>query len=101
MTQQIKACDFQLGDAVLEYIKGETRVDFDDLRMVFASNGCDFNSLFPGVCAVTTLNSIKAVFRQVLKLPSWSLGFVFRVMFPQHQLVAQNHSATVDVNWLE
>jgi hypothetical protein len=96
MIQQIKACHFKPGDTVLEYIKGETLVDFDNLRKVLVSNGCNFDGLFPGVCALTTLNAIKAIFRQVLKLPSWSLGFVFQVMFPQDPLVAQNHSAAVD-----
>lgn len=96
MIQQIKACHFKPGDTILEYINGETLVDFDNLRKVLVGNGCNFDGLFPGVCALTTLNAIKAVFRQVFKLPSWNLELVFRVMFPQDPLVAQNHSAAVD-----
>ena len=41
------------------------------------------------------LRSAQNFLEQVLKLRSWSLPFLFRVLFPQDPLIDQNHSAVI------
>ena len=42
------------------------------------------------------LRSTQKFLEQVLKLRSWTLPFLFRVLFPQDSLIDQNHSAVID-----
>ncbi|KFY20808.1 hypothetical protein V491_03408 [Pseudogymnoascus sp. VKM F-3775] len=97
MVQQIKECLFQQNDIMVEYsMFSETCLDMKNLRWLLDQPGCDANDLIPCNDTFGIIQPIKKFMYQVLPLDCWKLQLVFRVLFPSHPLVDQNHSAAVD-----
>ena len=94
--QQLRDCHFGPDDIIVEWsIKSTSILDVQLIRSFLLQNGYDDQSLLPsGGYAV--LGSTQKFLEQVLKLRSWSLPFLFRVLFPQDPLIDQNHSAVID-----
>lgn len=67
-----------------------------NLRWLLSQHGCDAKALVPCVNISGIFQPIKKFISQVLPLNCWGLQFVFRVLFPTHPLVDQNHSAAPD-----
>jgi len=97
MVQQIKDCRFQPNDIFIEYSNsGQSCLDMRNVRWLLDRHGFRTKDLIPCESAYGVLQPMKKFVAQVLPFDCWKLPFLFRVFFPNHSLVDQNHSAAVD-----
>ena len=94
--EQLKSCQMRPKDKVVEWsLPRDCDFDLSNTHLVLEQNGLKSQGLLPkSSCAI--LRPVEAFFGSVLKLKSFSLPLVFRVLFPEDSLVDLNHSATLD-----
>jgi hypothetical protein len=97
MVQQIKDCRFQPHDIFIEYSNsGQSCLDMRNVCWLLDRHGFRTKDLIPCEGTYGLLQPMKKFVSQVLPFDCWKLPFLFRVFFPNHSLVDQNHSAAVD-----
>jgi hypothetical protein len=97
MVQQLKNCHFRPADKFVEYSVGRQRLlDLNNVCRLLDQSGYKSQKLIPAVSGYTFLPAAKQFLQRILELDSWSLPFLFRILFPRDPLVDQNHSAAVD-----
>ena len=96
LLQQFRDCHFGPDDIIVEWsITSYFLLDLRLIRSFLLQNGYGNQNLLPsGGYAV--LRSTRKFLEQGLKPRSWSLPFFFRVLFPQDNLIDQNHLAVID-----
>jgi len=98
--QQIVNCDFRPTDIFVEYSPTRhTPLDLGNLRQFLKTNSPELLLHTLDVQSYACISDIRSspVCRDILNLPRHNLSLLFAVLFPEHPLVFQGHSAAVDV----
>jgi hypothetical protein len=97
MMKQLEDCYFKESDVFVEYSKSSALPDLSLIRSVIEGQE-DYDAFrpIPGNNGFAIIPEIKALLSRALPLPSYSLQFIFRLLFPQDPLVDCNHSAAID-----
>ena len=97
MVQKLKDCHFRTNDLFIEYSSGShSSLDIKNVRLLLERNGYKSLDIIPANNVCRAIKPIRAVLGQAMKLENWSQPILFRILFPRHPLVDQNHSAAVD-----
>ncbi len=71
-------------------------LDMTNIKSFLKQTGYDRQTLLPS-SGHASIRPTKKILSQAVKLKSWGLPILFRIVFPQDPLVDQHHSAAVDV----
>lgn len=97
LSEQIEDCHFGPNDIIVEWsFNIHALLDMTNIKSFLMQTGYDRQTLLPS-SGHALIRANKKILGQAVKLKSWSLPILFRILFPQDPLVDQNHSAAVDV----
>jgi hypothetical protein len=98
MVQQLKNCHLGPNDKLVEYsLYSQSLLDVRNVGLFLEQSGYRRQDLLSASKGYAVIRSTRDFLQQAMKLKTWSLPFLFRILFPQDPLVDQNHSAAVDV----
>lgn len=96
LVKQLEDCHFGPNDMIVEWSPHtHALLDMTNIKSLLKQTGYDSQTLLPS-SGHALLRPTEKSLSQAVKLKSWSLPFLFRILFPQDPLVDQNHSGAVD-----
>lgn len=97
LSEQIEDCHLGPNDIIVEWsFNTHALLDMTNIKCFLKQTGYDSQTLLSSSGHALLRPTMKFL-SQAVKLKSWRLPILFRILFPQDPLVAQNHSAAVDV----
>ena len=97
LSEQIEDCHLGPNDIIVEWsFNTHALLDMTNIKSFLKQTGYDSQTLLLS-SGHALLRPTKKILGQAVKLKSWSLPILFRILFPQDPSVDQNHSAAVDV----
>lgn len=97
LSGQTEDCRLGPNDIIVEWsFNTHALLDITNIKSFLKQTGYDSQTLLPS-SGHALLRPTKKILGQAVKLKSWSIPILFRILFPQDPLVDQNHSAAVDV----
>ena len=95
MVEQLEACKFEADDIFVEWSTHQSPLDFHHVKCLVKQSGYDSRTFLPD-SSHALIDPVRAYLGQVLRINSWRLPLVFRILFTEDLLVDLNHSAAVD-----